>query len=376
MSVSGNIAANQYGGIAPAMYPRYPMSQGTADFTSPFGVANALVRGTGSVMVGPLGVSTSVPFAQGFSATPANTVNGLGLASPFATTSEFTHNIGMNSFGQENPFSPLIGTPYDLNYGQVMATGAFGGLQNSMSPYAGMAGLPLSDGSMGFGGPGGSQPGTFLNSYNYGGGIANSGVGFDGSPLSGGGGGLGGGSLGGYGMGGGDPSGGAGGLNLGGGYGSIDPSQFGGGAALGGVGGGSGGGGGAPDLFGNPTLFGPVGDNVIPGIAQSFTHQGGDLANRYNLISDGVAKLFLQGQADPNMPRQLWQSGSSLRSPYGIFETGVGWAGGNANAGVYGAQASGMAWAMTRNPINPSMIVSYANPYYNNYNFNQGFSSS
>jgi hypothetical protein len=86
--------------------------------------------------------------------------------------------------------------------------------------------------------------------------------------------------------------------------------------------------------------------------------------------------LFLQGQADPNMPRQLWSSGSSLRSPYGIFETGVGWAGGNANAGIYGAQASGMAWAMTRNPINPGMIVSYANPYYNNYNFNQGFSNS
>ena len=77
------------------------------------------------------------------------------------------------------------------------------------------------------------------------------------------------------------------------------------------------------------------------------------------------------------MTREQWGSGGVLRSPYGIFETGVGPLGGHANAGLYGTQAAGQAWAMARNPINPGMIVNYANPQYSNYNFNTpSFSAS
>lgn len=284
------------------------------------------------MQIGPLGVSTSVPWAPGFSATSANTTNGLGLASPFATTNSYLNNLGMNSFGQDNPYTPLIGTPYDMNFNHVLATGAFGGYQNPMSPYTGMAGLPLPDGSFGFGGPGGDQAGSLLN-----------------------------GNLGGLG-------------GLGGGGGLVPEL---GGALPGAAGAAAGGGGvGGTDLFGNPTLFGGVDPNVLPGLAQSFSHEGGDFANRFNLISDGISKLFLQGQADPNMPRQMWASGGTMRSPYGIYETGVGWAGGHANAGIFGTQASGMAWAMARNPINPGMITSYSNPMYNRYNWNEGFTNA
>lgn len=338
-NVFGNVLGSQNSYYNPTGPAGFPMAQGTSNITSPFGVGESMIRGVGTAEIGPFGISTSVPFAPGFSATPANTVNGLGLASPFATQTAQLSNLGMNSFGQTNPFSPSIGTPVDLNNGIVMATGAFGGYQNPMSPYAG-SGLPQSispDGSFGYGGPGGSQPGHMLNSMNFGG------LGMGSMAPS---------PMGGYG----------GGMMMPppppsmGSMGPMMPSS-------------------APTMYGNPNLFAPTPQGAMSGIAQNVTQQGDGLMSQYNLITDGVSRLFTQGN-NVGVPRQQWGSGSILRSPLGIYETGIGWAGGNANAGLMGAQASGMSWAMTRNPINPSMIVSYANPYYNNYNFNQGFTNA
>lgn len=359
----------------------FPISQASGDFTTPWGVANSTVKGTGTVQVGPLGVSTSVPWAPGFSATPANTINGLGLASPFATTSEFLHNITPNSFGQTNPFSPLIGTPYEQNPDLIMATGAFGGLQNSNSIFTGTSIPFASDGSFGFGGPGGSRGGSMMDSVNFGGlGMAD--FGSNGVPMT---------AMGGMPqmassiplaqM----PTGGIPGMGAApqmplapsGGMGTpmpqmaFDPSG-GMGMPVGGA---------MPNTmmagqFNNPNLFAPVPSNAMSGVAQSVATGGGDFASRYNVISDGVSKLFMQGQADPRMPRQAWGSGSRLISPFGTFETGVGWAGGNANAGLLGTQASGMAWAKVSPAHNPGMTISYSNPYYNNFNFNQGFSNA
>lgn len=325
-SISGNVLGNQNSFITPYGQSPYASTAGNATLSGSFGVGQGYVNGTGTVQMGPMGMSSSVPWADGFSATPANTVNGLGLASPFASTQESLQNIGPNSFGQQNPYTPLFGTPYDLNNGLVMATGAFGGYQNPMSIYSN-SGLPqsiLPDGSMGYGGRGGTQPGNFLDSNLFGG----AGVAAGASPMS-------------VPMGGGVPLGVA--------------------AATGG------------DPFGNPGLFAPVGGGTVPGMAQSFSQTAGDLTNKFNLISDGFAKLFMQGEADPNMARTAYSSGGVMRTAYGTYQTSVGWAGGNANAGLMGSQASGMSWAMTKNPIHDGMIVSYANPYYNHYNFNQGF---
>lgn len=66
-------------------------------------------------------------------------------------------------------------------------------------------------------------------------------------------------------------------------------------------------------------------------------------------------------------------AGGRLVSPFGTFITSVGPMGGNANAGFLGAQAAGQASAMVLHPLNPGMIVDYANPFYSSHNFNQGF---
>lgn len=65
--------------------------------------------------------------------------------------------------------------------------------------------------------------------------------------------------------------------------------------------------------------------------------------------------------------------GGKLVSPLGTYITSIGPYGGTANAGYLGAQASGQGYAMVMNPINPGMIVDYANPYYSSGNFNTGF---
>ncbi len=303
--ISGNITGNQNSYSPQVQAPQYPISEGTASLNGPFGMGQAYVRGAGTVQMGPAGVSTSVPFAPGFSATPANTVNGLGEASPFATSNQYLDQLGMNTFGQTNPYSPLYGTPWDAP-NNVMPPGFFGGQQDA--PFGGGFG-----GAPSFGGSG-SVPG----------------------------------------------------------FGSGFP--FNGAGSAPGANGASGNS--SPNLFGDPSLFGSVSPNVIPGIAQTFSQSGGGYANRYNLVSDGAGKLFLQGQGDPNTPQSTYGSGSYLRTPYGIFETGVGWEGGNANAGLMGTQASGQAWAMSRNPVNPAIVTGYSNPYYSNYNFNQGFTNA
>ena len=66
-------------------------------------------------------------------------------------------------------------------------------------------------------------------------------------------------------------------------------------------------------------------------------------------------------------------TGGQLVSPLGTFITSIGPMGGNANAGFLGAQASGQAMSMVLSPLNPAMIVDYANPFYNRFNFNIGF---
>lgn len=345
--LSGNVMGNMYSSPTQMQMPTYPMSQGSANFTTPWGVGQNMIQGSGTSQIGPMGVSTSVPWAPGFSATPANTVNGLGLASPFATTMQYLQNNTFTSFGQENPYSPVIGTPYDLNPDLLMVTGAFGGNQNSWSPYAGMAGAPLSDGSFGYGGPGGSQGGTFLDSLNYG----SAGLGGGGTAYP---------------------------PQMGGGYGggmAYPPQMGGGGAYPQQMGGGYSPMGAVPNQFANPNLFASAPLTGMSGVAQSVGTMNGSFASRYNVISDGISRLFMQGQADPYMPRTAYGGGTKLNSPIGGFETSVGWAGGNANAGIYGAQASGMAWAKVTAPGNPGMTIGYANPYYNNYNFNTGFST-
>ena len=66
-------------------------------------------------------------------------------------------------------------------------------------------------------------------------------------------------------------------------------------------------------------------------------------------------------------------AGGRMVSPFGTFITTIGPGGGNANAGFLGAQAAGEAAAMVLNPLNPGMIIDYANPAYSSHNFNQGF---
>ncbi len=362
-SIPGGFFGNQ-NAFTPGFFPGMPQAQASTSFTGPFGVSQSTINGMGTSQVGPFGVSSSVPWAPGFGATPANTSNSLGLTSPFATVSEFLNGNTMGAFGQNNPFSPLIGTPIDLNNGLVMATGAFGGFQNPMSPFSGL-GLPQSmfpDGSFGFGGPGGSQPGNF-------GGFLGAGNPFLGGNQMLGGNGM----IGNNPMLGGNPFlGGTGGSPFIGGNGVpfTGGNQFVGsngfpfaGSQLGGLNGGQ---------FGG-TGFGQFPGNTVPGFGQSFGQFGGNGMTGFNSFSDGIAKLFLQG-GNAAIPRQMWGGGTVMRSPLGIFETGIGWAGGHANAGIFGTQATGMSWAMVRNPINPGMIVNYSNPFYNRFNFNQGFS--
>jgi hypothetical protein len=259
-----------------------------------------------------------------------------------------------------NPYSPLYGTPYDVP-NSVLALGSFGGYQDAFSPYSG-SGVPSLDNGFGSFGPTGGVPG------------------FGGAP----------GGFGGVPGFGGAPGGFAGAPGFGGAPGGFGgPSGFGGANAFAGAPGGFGGpsgfprpgGGGVPaqsfpNLYNNPAIFGRVPNNVIPGIGQSFVQRGGGFQNNVNLVEDGVGRLLLQSQADPNTPVTTRGAGGYLRTPFGIFETGVGWLGGNANAGILGAQASGMAWAKVRSAVNPAIITGYANPFYNNYNFNQGFTNA
>lgn len=98
--------------------------------------------GPGNVSVGPMGVGS---YVQGpMATTAANTVNRLGLASPFAAP-----------YGPYNPLqpnydlrsvNPLQVTPYDSFNGA--AFGSFGPNPNPFSPMSGMAGANFSNTSM------------------------------------------------------------------------------------------------------------------------------------------------------------------------------------------------------------------------------------
>jgi hypothetical protein len=341
--LNGNIWANQNAYMYGAGQRPNPYSRGTGEISGPFGFGTGFVNNLGSVSIGENGVSSSVPWAPGYASTPLNTANNLGHFSPF-----YVSQIGRQAFGQENPYTPLMGGMTDM-VNNMMPNGALGaptfpaGFGNSnvwggnpyqygaLDPTGGFnASSPLGAGGFGAPGFGGGMPGGF----------------------------------GAQGMSGGMPG------------GAASPFGFGGGSPFGGAGGGFGGGGygGAfPQLFGDPALFGQVSPNAIPGLAQSFYHGGGGYGSRYTMLGDGMQRMYLQGNGDPNAPFGTRSSGAHLNTPNGGYKTYVGPLGGHANAGLYGAQATGDAVAMVTAAANPGMIVDYANPRYNNYNFAQSF---
>jgi len=290
-----NAYANQYSGYGyPGAAPLTPLSQGSAQMTTPTSYAQAMLRGSGTVQIGPFGVGGSVATAPGYNINATNTSNGLGMASPFATISSFLRNIGATTFGAVNPFSPLIGTPSDVPEGIAGALGSFGGylygnpMDNNIFPTAQN-----------------NSPASNLPGFSP--------VGASASPWQA----------------------------------AANPFAN------------NGSGGGFPSL---PS-------NAIPGLANTISQSGGGYGNQYNLVSDGIAKMFLQSEGDPNIPQSDYGANSSLTNSLGTFEFGIGSNGGNANAGVLGAQAAGNSWAMVRSPM--GSIVSYANPQYDNTNWAQ-----
>lgn len=102
---------------------------------TPFGFATATVDGLGpgSVQIGQFGVASSL--SGPLPITPANTANSLGLASPFATPFGSNNPIGFNSFGAQNPFSPLGLTP--TSGFNPLPFGSFGPNPNPLSPLSG-----------------------------------------------------------------------------------------------------------------------------------------------------------------------------------------------------------------------------------------------
>lgn len=145
---------------------------------TPFGMASGSVGGTGSVSVGPMGVSTSLAGPIPISA--ANTVNRLGVASPFAQPFGQFNPVQPNSFGAVNPFDPNWNTPYDGFNGAPF--GSFGPFQNPLSPLSWQQGgsfdmsflnpVSMNQGIAGFGAPS-PQPfggGNFMSFLQGGGG--------------------------------------------------------------------------------------------------------------------------------------------------------------------------------------------------------------
>ncbi|MBX2861715.1 MAG: hypothetical protein KTR14_10820 [Vampirovibrio sp.] len=341
---------------------------------TPFGAVNTSVGGGGTVSVGPMGISTSAPSPAGF-ITPANTINTLGVASPFAQPFGGNNPITPNSFGIQNPFNPTMVTPFD-GFNPLPFGSGIGPFQNNISPLSfqappgGSSGGTLGGANLmaGFSpgiGFGGSIPATqrLINPISAGNALAAT-PGFFGNMASPAG--LGGAGIAG-GIGGGIPmsipmpntssfmnflSTGGGsftmsmmsapqqGIGVSGGFG-INPTLGGGIPVQGGFGGFSPGGG-----------FGQTAPQIPTGFMQS-----------------GPVNPFTQFQQQT----AFGGSGGRAVTPFGTFTTSIGPMGGNANAGFLGAQASGQAFAMVTHPFNPSMIVSYANPFYSSFNFNQGF---
>ncbi len=112
--------------------------------------------------------------------------------------------------------------------------------------------------------------------------------------------------------------------------------------------------------------FGAVPGSAFPGaVPGSITGVPG-----VQMPSFGPVNPFQQQAAAQGMTPG---AGGRLVSPFGTFITTIGPMGGNANAGFLGAQAAGQASALVLHPLNPGMIVDYANPFYSSFNFNQGF---
>ncbi len=158
----------------------FPIMSNAQGFSmTPFGMASASISGSGTVGIGPMGVSTSL--AGPMPITAANTVNRLGVASPFAQPFGTFNPIQPNSFGVVNPFDPNWVTPYDGFNGAPF--GSFGPNQNPLSPLSWQQGgsfsmspvnpVSMSQGFAGFGsmGPQGFAGGSFI-SFLQGGGVS------------------------------------------------------------------------------------------------------------------------------------------------------------------------------------------------------------
>ncbi len=309
----------------------FPINNASGFSLTPFGMGTGTVNGNGNVSLGPMGVSTSL--AGPLPITPANTVNGLGVASPFAQPFGRFNPIQPNSFGQVNPFNPLQVTPYDPFNGAPF--GSFGPNPNPLAPTSMMQGGAFSN--------------SLLNPVSMGQSLGTA------SPL------------------------GFGGLNgttqgFGGQPALAQPSQ--------------------PFGFGQPGGFSaPVARPDTSNFMNFLATGGGSfLMNQLTGRNpqQAISGLGIQqnsplsggmpgfGPVNPfqqQMTNMQGQGGAGGRlvSPFGTFITSIGPQGGNANAGFLGAQAAGQASALVLNPINPGMIVNYANPAYSSFNFNQGF---
>ncbi len=364
----------------------FPMNNANGFSLTPFGMGTGTINGSGNVSMGPMGVSTSL--AGPLQITPANTVNGLGVASPFAQTFGRFNPIQPNSFGQVNPFNPLQVTPFDAFNGAPF--GSFGPNQNPLAPTSNMQGgsfsnsllNPVSLGQnvgtanpLGFGGFNGTTQGFGQPQQQ----AFRAPVGFGQQPIQQ------------------QAFGAPGGFAqqpiqqqpdtssfmnfLATGGGSFIQNQLFGGAQQ-------------QQAFGPPAGFGqqPIQQQAFGapgGFAQQPIQQQQFLSPQQQLSGFGQqqqpsglqAALPSFGPVNPfqqqiqNMQSQ-GGAGGKLVSPFGTFITSIGPQGGNANAGFLGAQAAGQASALVLNPINPGMIVNYANPAYSSFNFNQGFFAS
>ncbi len=373
----------------------FPMNNASGFSLTPFGMGTGTVNGSGSVSIGPMGVATSL--AGPLQITPANTVNNLGVASPFAQPFGRFNPIQPNSFGQVNPFNPNQVTPYDAYNGAPF--GSFGPNQNPLAPTSFMQGgsfsnsllNPVSMGQnlgtanpLGFGGFNGTTQGFPQQQQQ---------LGFPqqqpfGLPQQ-------------------QPS-------FGAPFGfaqqgfaqqqqqniapppvQIPPPNTSNLMSFLATGGGS---------FLMNQLSGGQQQQTIPTPAsfgqQQFIQQQQQLGfpqpqqqlglpQQQQAISGlGVQQLSpIFGQTPNFGPVNPFQqqmqnmqaqggAGGKLVSPFGTFITSIGPQGGNANAGFLGAQAAGQASALVLNPLNPGMIVNYANPAYSSFNFNQGFFAS
>jgi hypothetical protein len=115
----GQYSGNQYEQMASPSIVNYSSSESTDstgkgfnNFTMPFGNGMVNADSGDTVEMPPMGISSSEPWAEGYSANPANDP---GEDSPFVIQTNISQNTNPDSFDEVNLENPTIGLPSYLN---------------------------------------------------------------------------------------------------------------------------------------------------------------------------------------------------------------------------------------------------------------------